>query len=190
MKLFEDMPIQNKLRYWSIASMPITLGVLALTLFMLIPTAPDFYDEPKIIKISGNNLYIHQDNVGRGSADGVHFSSEGQKYLSSCSELYNLPNQLCTGENAGMAFLGKEVTFLAVGKEAEASGRILGVLLSGRFENNKGKVILMDTPLDIANRSVEGFQRVHQYTKLVAALAAVLFCLSLFLLWLSNKRKA
>ena len=79
---------------------------------------------------------------------------------------------------------------MAVGKEAEASGRILGVLLSGRFENNKGKVILMDTPLDIANRSVEGFQRVHQYTKLVAALAAVLFCLSLFLLWLSNKRKA
>ena len=61
MKLFEDMPIQNKLRYWSIASMPITLGVLALTLFMLIPTAPDFYDEPKIIKISGNNLYIHQE---------------------------------------------------------------------------------------------------------------------------------
>ena len=89
-----------------------------------------------------------------------------------------------------MAFLGKEVTFLAVGKEAEASGRILGVLLSGRFENNKGKVILMDTPSDIANRAVEGFQRGYQYAKLIAVLAAILFCLSLFLLWASNKKKA
>ena len=146
MKLFESDLVQNKIRYWSISSMTITFGVLVITLFILIPAAPDFYEKPEIIKISGNNnIYIYQDNVGRGSTDSVYFSIQGQKYLSSCSELYNLPNQLCTDENAGIAFLGKDVTFLAAGKEAGASGRILGVLLSGKFENNMGKVILMNT---------------------------------------------
>ncbi|WP_312266400.1 hypothetical protein [Neisseria sp.] len=190
MKLFESDLVQNKIRYWSISSMTITFGVLVITLFILIPAAPDFYEKPEIIKISGNNnIYIYQDNVGRGSTDSVYFSIQGQKYLSSCSELYNLPNQLCTDENAGIAFLGKDVTFLAAGKEAGASGRILGVLLSGKFENNMGKVILMNTPKDLASLAIEGFQRVYKYAKLGAALAAILFCISLLVFLVSGKRK-
>lgn len=153
---------------------------------MLLRT-PEFLNTPQTVKLSNGSVYIQKSGIGRGASTDIYFDNDGKGYISSCSYLFDLPNQLCNAENAKIPFRGEEVLFLVSGKEEGPSGRVLGVILSGKFYDGNGRTIVLKTPDDKARDAIGGARRVYFYIKLIMIVSVVLCCISIFIVFLYRK---